>query len=307
MADEPVHMSPVKLGLTVAWWTFWTGFPIKIVFVLVLLAGGLHPWESTGLALLLLLSIPVDIWATGVNARTVFLERLRVQPPGGLGLAIWWKGLILQALYCPMAYFALGWVKDTVKESVHSLFDMEMFKSIPVAERITIELTMWGSVAAVALVIFAVIFLSIFGRIIRREAAGAAGAVQPYSALVREWDLMRVPSDQPLLLTAVTGSCVATVLLFWSLIPSTTPHPHELYKKEPPKAVATIKPLDVLQKTDKLLGQADLAVQGLEEKKAEEEAAKGKSKGKPGVAGKAPGGAAVSAKNESPKAAQAKP
>ena len=59
-------MSNIKLGLLVFWPTFWTGFPIKLAIGLLLLAGHLHPWEGTGLAFLLLLSIPIDIWALGI-------------------------------------------------------------------------------------------------------------------------------------------------------------------------------------------------------------------------------------------------
>ena len=83
-APEP-HISSVKLGLLVAWPAFWIGVPLKLVLSLLLLAMGLHPWEMPGLAFLLLLSIPIDIWALGLSARTVFLERLRLQAPEGVG------------------------------------------------------------------------------------------------------------------------------------------------------------------------------------------------------------------------------
>jgi len=82
-------MSNVKLGLLVFWPTFWTGFPLKMVIVLLLLAAHIHPWEGTGLAALLLLSIPIDIWALGLCARTVFLERLSLDSPKGMGLRLW--------------------------------------------------------------------------------------------------------------------------------------------------------------------------------------------------------------------------
>ena len=63
MTGQASNMSSVKLGLAVAWPAFWTGVPIKIVIALLLLAMGLYPWEMPGLAFLLLLSIPIDIWA----------------------------------------------------------------------------------------------------------------------------------------------------------------------------------------------------------------------------------------------------
>src|SRR5688500_16700124 len=97
-------MSPVKLGLSIGWAAFWTGVPIKVVLVLLLLAMGVHPWEMPGLAVLLLLSIPIDIWALGVTAKTVFLDRLRVKPPDGIGLTLWWQMALLNAVYLPIAY-----------------------------------------------------------------------------------------------------------------------------------------------------------------------------------------------------------
>src|SRR5881396_1439177 len=90
MSAHASSMSSVKLGLAVAWPAFWTGVPIKIVLILLLLAMGVHPWEMPGLALLLLLSIPVDIWALGLSARTVFLDRLHLEPPESPGVSLSW-------------------------------------------------------------------------------------------------------------------------------------------------------------------------------------------------------------------------
>src|SRR2546426_1997057 len=91
MSAHASSMSSVKLGLAVAWPAFWTGVPIKIVLILLLLAMGVPPWEMPGLALLLLLSIPVDIWALGLSARTVFLDRLHLEPPESAGVSLWWQ------------------------------------------------------------------------------------------------------------------------------------------------------------------------------------------------------------------------
>src|SRR5215212_2223671 len=128
-------LSPMKLGLTVLWSTFWTGFPIKLAFALVFLAFGMlhfeariglgflmilaspvtvfaaptimmafdsHFGEGAGLALLFLVSIPIDIWAFGVVARTMFLDRLKLEPPDGIGLSLWWKSALIGALYLPI-------------------------------------------------------------------------------------------------------------------------------------------------------------------------------------------------------------
>src|SRR5215216_3679591 len=98
-------MSTVKVGFAVAWPAFWIGVPIKIVIGLLLLAMGVHFWEMPGLAFLLILSIPIDIWAVGVSARTVFLDRLRLEPPDGLGLTLWWQLALAGAVYLPLAVF----------------------------------------------------------------------------------------------------------------------------------------------------------------------------------------------------------
>ncbi len=57
------------------------------VFALPTITLGLesHIGEGVGIALLFLLAIPIDIWALGVVGRTFFLERLRREPPDGLG------------------------------------------------------------------------------------------------------------------------------------------------------------------------------------------------------------------------------
>jgi hypothetical protein len=280
MTEQPVNMPPVKLGLAVAWSALWTGIPFKIVVVLLLLAAGLHPWEPVGLAFLLLLSVPIDIWAVGLSARTVFLERLRVQPPEGLGMALWWKGMALNVLYFPLAYFIESQTKALSKAVTGHIMETELIKVWPVAERISIELTLWSSVATMMLITLVLGWLFLFGKIVARHAAGAQPSNASYQALVRQWDLMRVPSDQPLLLTAFAASGVLLVFLFWGFMPVTTPHPHEQYKKEEVKTPPTIKPTEVLQKSEKLLAQAEGAVQALEEQKAKEEAEQSKSKGK---------------------------
>lgn len=292
MTEQSVNMPPVKLGLAVAWSALWTGVPTKIVAVLLLLAAGLHPWEPVGLAFLLLLSLPIDIWAVGLCARTVFLDRLRVKPPEGLGIALWWKGMLLNVLYFPLAYFIESQTKALAKTATGHIMEIEFVKAWGVAERISIELTLWSSVATVMLILLVLGWLFLFGTIVARHAASAQPSDASYQALIRQWDLMRVPSDQPLVLTAFTAAGMLLVLLFWGFMPVTTPHPHEQYKKDAVKAPSPIKPAEVLQKSEKLLAQADGAVLALEEKKAQEEAEQSKSKGK----GKAPVKEAVQAK-----------
>lgn len=307
--------SPLKLGLNILWSTCWTGFPVKLAFALVFLAFGMinfeariglgflmilaspvtvfaapilmmafgaHFGEGVGLALLFLLSIPIDIWAFGVVARTFFLEQLKLEPPGGLGLSLWWKSAVAGALYMPILWFVVSTVTETAISVTHSIFETELFKGIPVAEKISIELTLWGSVASAVLIVLLLVGVSIVGRIVRSAANGAAPASDNYQGLITRWDLMRVPADQGLMLTALAGAGAVLSLLFWVALPVSTPHPHECCKKPEVKAPAPYKPLDALNKDERLIAQLAATVETIEKQKAEEAAAK--DKGKPGKA-----------------------
>ena len=270
---QPAQLSPVKLGLAVAWPAFWTGVPIKIVLGLLLLALDQHPWEFPGLAFLLLLSIPVDIWAVGLAGRTVFLERLGLQPPASLGLTLWWQGAALYATYGSLACFLARQTIAGSKAAAAKILDLDLLKAIPVAERISIELVLWGSVSTVVLLALALGGLFLFGKLVQWQANAASPASAPYEARVRQWDLMRVPADQPLVLTVFTATGVVLVLLLWAAMPVTTPHPHESYKQDEKKAAPALKPVEALQKAERVLTQAEASVQALEAK-----AKKGKGK-----------------------------
>lgn len=312
MTDERESMSPTKVGLGVLWPTFWTGFPIKMAFVLVFLAMGMmhfegriglaflmllaspvtvfalpiismgldsHIGEGAGIALLFLISIPIDIWAMGVVSRTFFLEKFRKEPPDSLGLTLWWKSALVGAIFLPILWFIVDTVTSTAIEMAHSLMEMEMLKGIPVAERISIELTIWGSVASAVLIILLLIGVSLVGRIIRSTASACAPVTDSYQGVVTRWDLMRVPADQGLMLTALTGTGVVLSLLFWAALPVSTPHPHECCKPPDVKAQPPLKPLEALNRNEKLITQLSAEIEALEKQKAEE-AAKEKGKGK---------------------------
>jgi len=283
-------ISSVKLGLLVAWPAFWTGVPLKIILFLLLLAAGLHPWELPGLAFLLILSIPIDIWALNLAVRTVFLERLRLKAPDGIGLTLWWQAALMSAIYFPILYVVES---ETISVSKGiAAWIMEFLKEVPVAERITIELMVWSTPAAIVLIVLLLGWLFLFGRIVKRQAALSDPADAPLPVVVRQWDAMRVPADQPLLLTALTATGVILVIMLWAFMPRTTPHPHEDYKKNTAKASPVLKPVEVLHKTEKVIAQAEATVQALEEKKATEgkdEKGKGKTPAKePAKAAPAP-------------------
>lgn len=307
-------MSPTKIGLGVLWPAFWTGIPIKLaiavlflalgmmhfenriglaflmllsspvtVFALPILSTGLesHIGEGAGIALLFLISIPIDIWALGVVGRTFFLEKFRKEPPGGIGLALWWKSALIGAIYLPILWLIVGTVTSTTIGMAHSLMEMEVFKGIPVAERISIELTIWGGVSAAVLLVMLLIGVSIVGRMIRKMADSAQPASENYQGLIARWDLMRVPADQSLMLTAITGAGAVLSFLFWAALPVTTPHPHECCKKPEVKAQPPYKPLDALNNDEKKFAQLAAQVEALEQQKADAEAAdRSKDKGK---------------------------
>ena len=277
MSGPASNISSIKLGLLVAWPAFWTGVPLKLVISFLLLAMGMHPWDMPGLAFLLLLSIPIDIWALNLSTKTVFLERLRVKAPDSAGLTIWWQAALLSAVYLPIIYFVGGGAVSVSKSTAAWILDL--FKDIPVAERISLELVLWGTPATIALLLLALGWLYFFGKIVKRQAAMAISGDATFTSVVRQWDLMRVPADQPLMLTAITAVGVFLVMLLWAFMPVTTPHPHESEKKEAAKA-PVFKPTDALQKTEKVIAKAEAAVQSLEEKAASESPKDEKGKGK---------------------------
>jgi hypothetical protein len=310
MSDER-DPSPTKVGLGVLWPAFWTALPLKLAFVLVFLSMDLmhfegrlglafimllasavtvfalpiismglesHIGEGAGIALLFLLAIPIDIWALGVVGRTYFLEKFRKEPPDGLGVTLWWKCAAVGAVFLPLLWFIVGTVTSTSISMAHSLFEMELFKGIPVAERIGVELSLWGGVSAGVLIVLLLIGVSIVGRMIRSTAETARPVSETYQRVVTRWDLMRVPADQGLMLTALTLGGVVLSVLFWAALPVTTPHPHECCKKPEVKAEPPFKPLEALTKDEKLIAQLEGQVDALEKQKAEAEKDKGKGK-----------------------------
>ncbi|HBP88605.1 MAG: hypothetical protein KC592_11705 [Nitrospira sp.] len=264
-------MSNTKLGLLVFWPTFWTGFPIKLAVVLLLLAAHMHPWEGSGLFIVLLVSIPVDIWALGLCARTVLIDRLKVDPHPGIGLKLWIRWAAFSAVVLPIIKIVVSAVTEIAKSTVSSIVESikENIYNIPVAEQISLELVMWGSVASVTLILCIVGWLYGLGWLAQPFVKNAKPVLGTADDQANFWDSLRIPLDQPLLLTAFTGVGVVLVFIFWGLLPSTTPHPHEEYvysfeKKE----VVKIEPQKVLKETEQVLANAELVVSKLQEEKS---------------------------------------
>ncbi len=254
-------MSTVKLGLLVVWAAFWTGAPFKFVIALLFLAMGVHPWEGSGLTFLLLLSIPIDWWAIGLTSKTLFIERLRLEPPESLGLTLWWQIYLTSAIYLPILFFVESGAIAGAKAVTHKI--LTLFEPLPVAEKISLELILWGSVATIVLVFLVLGWFFLVGQLVKRQAGLASPASESYQGLVRKWDLMRVPADQPLVLTVLTAAGVFLVFVFWGFLPVTTPHPHEDYVKRE-KVVKSLKPVDALQEVEQVLAQAEVAIDTIE-------------------------------------------
>lgn len=333
MAEERDSMSPTKIGFGILWPAFWTGIPIKAVFAVMAMTLGLVHFEGRfGLAFLMLLaspvtvfaapvimaiydthfgegiglplifgaSIPIDIWALGLVGRTFFLERLKKEPPhDGLGFAIWWRTALIGTLIMPILWGVVSRVTDTAISASHSLADMESLRhlfdtGLPVAERIGLELTVWGTISSGVLIILSMIGISVLGQVIRRIAESARPAPENYQGLITRWDLMRVPQDQGLLLASLVGVGVVLSIVFWTILPVTTPHPHECCKKPEVQAEPVYKPVDSLNQNTQRLAALAAQVEAMERQKTETKGTKEKGKGKP--AGATPSGSPANSK-----------
>jgi hypothetical protein len=304
-------MSPFKLGLGVLWPAFWTALPIKLALALLFMAMGsmhletklgvafllvlispvsvfayfvlslamdVHLGEGLGLPFLFLLSIPIDIWALGLVARTLFLERLRVEPPDSLGMALWVRCAVAGAIYLPLLWFIVGQTTDLARGIALSIFESDLLKHVPIAERISLELTFWGTISTVVLVVLVWIGFTIIGRFVRSLANRSRPASDNYQALISRWDLMRVPSDQPLMLGGFTAAGAVLGVLFWVFLPVSTPHPHECCKPADTKTEGPVDPQKVLGKAEKVIKDSEVRIASFEKRVEEEKGKGGKDK-----------------------------
>jgi hypothetical protein len=242
-----------------------------MVLALLLLAAHLHPWEGSGLFLLLLFSIPIDIWALGLCARTVLIDRLKVDPQPGVGTTLWVRWAIFSALVLPIIMMVVGGVTDAAKSVVASIiesFKEHIYPTLPVAEQISLELVMWGSVASLALIVCMVGWLYGLGWLAQPVVKNAKAFDGTKEDQANFWDNLRIPADQPLLLTAFTGSGVVLVFIFWGIMPATTPHPHEEYEYTfEKKEEVAVEPKKVLKEAEQVLNKAELVVKKIQEEK----------------------------------------
>ena len=320
MANERDNLSPTMIGLGILWPTCWTGLPIKLgfgvlafalgwlelegrlglaflmllgspftIFAMPIIAVALegHFGEGIGLPILFLLSIPIDIWAFSMVGRAYFLERFRKEPPEGLGFTLWWKSAAAGACFLPLLWFVVSLVTETGVSTSRSLSQMEALRlvfntGLPIAERIGLEVTLWGTASFMVLMSILTIGVSWIGRLYRDVASTAQPSSDNYQALITRWDLMRVPSDQGLFMSAVMGAGVVVCLLFWAVLPVTTPHPHECCQKEEVKVDPPFKPMEVLNRTEQEIGQIEAIVTSLEQSKESDTGVAGNDKEKGG-------------------------
>lgn len=312
------NVSPTKLGFGILWPAFWTGLPFKLAFALLFLSFGIVDFESriglafvmllaspvtvfalptiilgleshigqgSGLALLFMLAIPIDIWSLGIVGRTYFLERLRREPPSLLGLTLWWKCALVGAIYVPILWYAQSVITEVSISAAQSILAADILKGIPLAEGISIKLTLWSTVATTALLLLFAVGFSLVGRVIRGTVEKAGHASENFQGLVTRWDLLRVPVDQAWMLTGLSGVAVLLSFLFWFSLPVYTPHPHDCCKKQELTAEPPFKPLETLNKNEKMLTHLAAQVEMLVEQRAKSELGKErtKEKGKAGT------------------------
>ncbi|MBX3329094.1 MAG: hypothetical protein KF722_01735 [Nitrospira sp.] len=312
-------MSPTKIGFGILWAACWTGIPIKAVFAVLAMTMGLvhfegrfglaflmlfaspvtvfaapiimavfetHFGEGIGLPLIFGMSIPVDIWALGLVGRTFFLERLRKEPPhDGLGFAIWWRAALIGTFFLPLLWWIVSHVTEIAITASHSMAEMDSMRhlfdtGLPIAERIGLELTIWGSISSAVLLVLALIGISMLGQIIRRMAENSRPASENYQGLITRWDLMRVPTDQGLLLASLAGVGVVLSLVFWTILPVTTPLPHDCCKKPEAQVEPAFKPAESLSKNAQRIASLAAQVEAMERQKADTKGQKEKGKGK---------------------------
>jgi hypothetical protein len=266
-------ISPVKLAWAVAWSAFWTGFPFKIIVALLLLAAEIHPWEGAGLVTLLAVSVPIDIWAVGLTARTIFLERLRIKVHGPVGLDLWWQGAALGVVMMGVSYYAVGATINVSQKIAAAIIGLiKKIYELPIAEQITIELLLWSVPTAIVILLCLLIWLKLFGwRVKRFVMTKGQTSSESLPERVRQWDYARVPADPTLVLVSIAGVAVVLTVTFWVLLPVTTPHRHPDYPPPSSEAVKkSVKPEEMLKKTETTLTKAEAVLEVVEKEKAKE-------------------------------------
>lgn len=274
MTLPPAKISSIKLGWAVAWPAFWTGFPLKMIVAVLLLAMQVPPWEGAGLVTLLVVSIPIDIWALGLTAKTVFLEHLGLEVKGPIALTLWWQGAALGGLVLGAAYYAVGQTVVKGQQMAAAIITSvkQLYPKLPIAEQITLELLLWSIPAVLVVVALGLVWLQLFGWRVKRTLDSAGHPVSaPLQERVRQWDYARIPADPPLILASFSAVLVLLTIAFWTFLPVMTPHPHPDYPlPQVSKAKKPVKPEELLKQAEASLTKAEAILDKLEEEKGKE-------------------------------------
>jgi hypothetical protein len=273
MSSTLEKTSSIKVGWDVCWSAFWTGLPFKLIVAVVLLAMQVHPWEGAGLTALLVISIPIDIWALRLTARTYFLERYSMELEGPIGLKLWWQGAIIGAAFLSASYYVVPAAASIGKQIDDAVVAgiKKIFPGFPIAEQITLDVLLLSIPPIIAGVVLALVALQVYGwRIKRTVESSGHPSPEPFVERVRRWDYYRVPRDQALMFLSFAAVIVLVTLVFWIVLPVTTPHPSEEYKTEVAKPVKPVKPEDTLKRTETSLAKAEAVLHTLEQEKAKE-------------------------------------
>jgi hypothetical protein len=266
--------SSIKVAWDICWSSFWTGLPFKLIAVVLLLAMQVHPWEGGGLTAVLVISIPIDIWALRLTARTYFLELYSMEQEGPSGLKLWWQGAIIGVAFAITSYFVVGAAASFAKKIYDAIVAAikKVFPEFPIAEQITLDVLLWSIPPLIALLVLALIALQVYGWRIKAtvEAAGRPTG-ESFVERVRQWDYSRVPRDQGLMFISFAAVIVLFTIFFWTVLPVTTPHPSEDYVGEVAKpAKKPVKPEESLKRTETSLAKAEAVLHSLEQDKAKE-------------------------------------
>ena len=154
-----------------------------------------------------------------------------------------------------------------------------VYPKLPIAEQITLELLLWAIPTAIILLVFVLLWLQLFGWCVKRFVM-TSGQTSSASLLerVRQWDNARVPADPTLVLVSFAGVIVTLTVVFWVLLPVTTPTPHPDYPlPQVEKASKPVKPEELIKKTEANLEKAEAVLAALEKEKSKE-TKKGKGK-----------------------------
>src|SRR2546422_845396 len=220
-------------------------------------------------------------WAVGLTARTVFLERLGMEVKGPVGVSLWWQGAVLGALVLGSGYYAVGTtvaVGQKIAAAIIALIK-KVYPKLPIAEQITLELLLWTIPTAIVLLMVVLLWLQLFGWRVKRFVV-TSGQTSSASFLerVRQWDYARVPADPTLMLVSFAGVIVILTVVFWVLLPVTTPTPHPDYPlPQVEKVKKPVKPEELIKKTESTLEKAAAVLTALEKEKSKE-MKKGKGK-----------------------------